>query len=645
MAKDWKIFKLNRLRFNELANDAWDYLYKVYGISRDSYSAASPFSIILTVCIHLGRMILFYINDALEANNLSSAYRPDVIRGLARLTGAEPSRPVSARAAARLTFKNTGNLDFAGSGTTTCFIANKQSVTSFFGIPYIILMNGDSASMTIGGDSTPSAGNYIDCHLIQGTLKVQKATSDGYPLQSFNFSERNYRQCDQHFVNVYVNGKPWKIVKSFLDMHFNSETVVVSSSAPGTRDGLTLFFGNGDYGKIPEAGATILVEYVVSDGLAGNLDKDYANSTENFWRLDGNAYLANGDTISLNENFNLTLLTSCILGSQAEDITLTQRLAPHTSRSFVLANETNYKYFLGRMNIFSTIEVLTGRSNREANTNAQIMLEKVTRDYNNAVTAYQDELSMSGENSDATLALYEKVQNQLTALKAAKERVESTSFQDNTVYLLLIPDISKRISSAVNYFTCDEALFTLSQEEQENIIEMIDNSQQAILTLEHRIIQPKVARFALNVNAKLWEGYNKADVYANAIDKISDYFINSKRRDMIPVSDITAIMEAIEGVDSVKVWFDADKENENIYGDGNYGIDEFGDILLTRNYVTAAGESKKVRDIMPLVRGGFMTVSGIEYSDVQSPEYLSAFNLNVTAYTQNTNLSMDNPVN
>ena len=38
-------------------------------------------------------------------------------------------------------------------------------------------------------------------------------------------------------------------------------------------------------------------------------------------------------------------------------------IAPHVSRSFVLANETNYKYFFKRMNMFSTIEVIRGSYN------------------------------------------------------------------------------------------------------------------------------------------------------------------------------------------------------------------------------------------------------------------------------------------
>ena len=33
----------------------------------------------------------------------------------------------------------------------------------------------------------------------------------------------------------------------------------------------------------------------------------------------------------------------------------------------------------------------------------------------------------------------------------------------------------------------------------------------------------------------------------------------------VPVSDIVALFEKLDGIDSVKVWFDADVENEIIY--------------------------------------------------------------------------------
>jgi hypothetical protein len=135
------------------------------------------------------------------------------------------------------------------------------------------------------------------------------------------------------------------------------------------------------------------------------------------------------------------------------------------------------------------------------------------------------------------------------------------------------------------------------------------------------------------------------DVYSRALEVLSKYFINNTRKDIIPLSDITALFENVEGVDSVRVWFDADVRNSEIYQEDEfYGIDEFGDVVLTRRYTSSNGNARKVRDILPLFRGGFTSPDGVEYSEIQSFENRSAFNMTLTAYTRNKRLSTTNPI-
>ena len=71
----------------------------------------------------------------------------------------------------------------------------------------------------------------------------------------------------------------------------------------------------------------------------------------------------------------------------------------------------------------------------------------------------------------------------------------------------------------------------------------------------------------------------------------------------------------MNGVDSVSIYFDADKNNSRLYGSGNYGIDEYGDIILTRNMTDKMGNVLNVNDIYPLFRGGFTSYNDIEYSE------------------------------
>jgi hypothetical protein len=320
-------------------------------------------------------------------------------------------------------------------------------------------------------------------------------------------------------------------------------------------------------------------------------------------------------------------------------------IAPHVSRASVLANEMNYKYFFKRMNMFSTIEIVKGYSTKDANVAARVLYDRAQNVYNEVYQKWTELVAELGESAQESQEMYQKVVNAIDNMNTAKNNVDETDLSDNTVYILLIPDIAKRISSGDNYFNCDEKLFTLSEEEQFNILDMIENSGQKIITMENRLLSPKIARFSVNVNMKLWEGYNKQSVYTDCLHKLSTYFIEQTRKDMIPLSDITALFESVEGVDSVKAWFDADVENYTIYGQkGFYGIDEYGDIILTRNYKSSSGVTKKVRDVLPLIRGGFTSPDGVEYSEIQSSEYNSAFNMNITSYTQNTKLSLDNPI-
>jgi len=87
---------------------------------------------------------------------------------------------------------------------------------------------------------------------------------------------------------------------------------------------------------------------------------------------------------------------------------------------------------------------------------------------------------------------------------------------------------------------------------------------------------------------------------------------------MIPISDIISIFENdVPGIDSVRAQFVASVENNEIYGkrDGKPfdGIDEFGDIILTRYITDHNGQYIPVRDILPLVRGGFNDKNGVYY--------------------------------
>lgn len=625
-----KIFSLNRLKFEELYEDALAFVRRAYNSARQNFNSASPFSQLLSVILHLGRMIIYYIEDSITGLNIRTAYREDQIKGLATLTGHVPGRAISARGVVKLSYYDTGVNDYSGQ---VCYIPNKTAIINKLnGRNYVLLLSADVGKMTL------VASNYLEGSVIEGTVKTQQGTCSGAPLESFNFSERNYGEIDQYFINVYVNGERWDIVDSLIDLTYNQKGVIVKT---GMLGGVDVFFGNGTNGAIPPKGAICKIEYIVSSGFYGNITKDVMNSN-NYWEFKDPGYLSDGTEIDMNKYIKISSESDIIFGNDPEDVQLTQRIAPYTSRSMVLANATNYKYFFKKMNMFSIIEVING-FNTYSDSQASLNYDEAYSNYQRINDNYLAIVQQYGKDSDRALLAKEELQGSLERLQETETHLADSELDDNTIYLMLIPDIKKRVSANSNYFTTDESNFLLSNDEKASLLALIEESQQRVITIENKIIDPKCPRFAINAAIKMWDTYKFEDVYNSCLDALSNYLLGIDRRDMIPISDIVALLEDVNGVDSVSASFEADVNNETIYGKkGFYGIDDFGDIVLTREVSDSYGATVKIRDIYPLFRGNFTGVSGTYFSDNQSMTDYSAFNLTLKGYSSNKRLNIEN---
>lgn len=629
--EDLNIFKKSRLKFNELKEDVLNYLRYTYKENGEQFTTASPFFQIVQVILHLGRMVLYYISTSINELNITRAFHPRSVRGLAALTGHNPSRGIAARGVVRLTCKS--NTDYEGQ---TIVIPNYTVIKNLNnGLSYILNMPANNLYMIVG-----SSESIIDVPIIQGRLKYQQFTGTGEALQSFNMPNREVNEVDHFFVNVYVNSEKWKTVESILDMTFDEKAVIVKTGVSG---GLDIFFGTGVQGRIPAMGNTIVVEYLVSSAEDGNiLQAGAADSTS--WTFESAGRDESGYDVPLNDIFSISAQTDILFGSTPEVIEMTRLLAPHVSRSFVLANATNYEYFLRKLNMFSVIDTISGFNTFEdsvSETNYTVALNNYIVAQNN----YSTQVNLTGQNS--VLA-----NDKLLEMKAAKDELtkaenalRDSKLDDNIIYLFLVPDISKRINSAQNYFTCDPKSFVLTENEKTGILDFIEESGQRIITVDNVILDPKLPQFAMNIFIQIWDGYTFETIKHEIISKVSDYLISNKRRDRIPTSDIIALIETIDGVDSVSVFFDADRNNSAYYGEGNYGLDEFGDIILSRELTGALGESVKVNDLLPVFRSinadSFTSPSGVEYTD-DINQLSSVINITLRGRTYKKNYTKNN---
>ena len=137
--EELNIFKRSRLRFSQMREDVIGYLKGVY-------TTASPFFQIVQVILHIGRMILYYISTSINELNITRAFHPRSVRGLATLTGHNPSRGVAARGTVRLTCRSATDYD-----GDTVIIPNYTVIKNYAnGMKYVLNMPSERMSVIVG---------------------------------------------------------------------------------------------------------------------------------------------------------------------------------------------------------------------------------------------------------------------------------------------------------------------------------------------------------------------------------------------------------------------------------------------------------------------------------------------------------------
>jgi hypothetical protein len=140
---------------------------------------------------------------------------------------------------------------------------------------------------------------------------------------------------------------------SIYDIPRNAKGCIVKTSV---NSGIDIFFGNTNFGAIPENGSEIRVEYMTNQGAEGNI-----NATDKMmeWRFLQDGYDITGEEVDINELVNVSIENPIDFGTNFEPLYLTRLIGPKTSRSFVLANPDNYIIFLEKFNYFGIIDAFT----------------------------------------------------------------------------------------------------------------------------------------------------------------------------------------------------------------------------------------------------------------------------------------------
>lgn len=556
----------------DILRQAYEYMKEQYAMSDAVFTPASPTGQILSVVSNISELIFVYLEHAASELNIDRAQTAESIHGLSRLTGHDPYRGCAASGIMRL---KVNPAKMRGGSVRildeTAFVLEETGVQYFLDIgrEYIVL--------------TPD-GEPVSVEFVQGVRNRQVFTGSGGVLQSYNVNERGMTDHDR--VSVSVNGEKWRKTESLYDMGLDEKCFMCKSSV---NMGLTVFFGNGDFGKCPGEGERIEVTYVTHTGLAGN-----SGGSNAVYSFTSAGYGDDGQTVDLNEVLEVETELAPCMGAGYEPVELTRRLAPMESKSFVLATPDNYVAFLGKYSQFASVDA-----------------------YNTKDDRYVDDDNV----------VYLRI---LPNIKAKVSR-----------------------SGGADYFALPLEEFTLNEEEKRGVIRALDDSGRQMISTEVVINDVKIRKYAVVVALRWFDGGDKNRIRNDIRSRLNTYFLNINRCDVIPKSDIVSIIEGVDGVDGVNVYFvSADNEEAVRNGwymeeydmidpythlherfskrvvlqegeDPMLGLDAFGDIKIGK-------------DEIAVIRGGWEDRNGNEFADGVSDAGLCGLTIIFSSRTDDT---------
>lgn len=535
----------NKAKISDLLSQTFDLIQARYGMSEQLFTVASVWGQIIFVLDNLSQFILFFIEDSITELNINTATRESSIYGLAILAGHNPTRAIAAKGEVIVKWNGKGLEEIGGGAVLIPNNAQVKCVNN--GKTYLLKLGQEYVRLNLDNTSTLVAS------VIEGTLNTNQYTGSGRKLESFNISARGTSGIENFEVAVRVNGNTWKKYDSLYDIPRNEKGYIVKSSL---ISGIDIFFGTVDFGFPPPVGSIIEVDYLECAGAGGNLLVD--DSSQALFKFDSDGTDIFGRSVTLSEVLQVACTIAPQLGASQESIDLTRLLAPKTSRSFVLANPTNYITFFEKFGQFSIIEAFTTFDDQ-----------------------YLDD--------------------------------------DNIIYLILVPDIQLTLKSNETYFDISPSRFKLTNAQRDRIYQLLDESGQKIVTTVVKILDPVLIKYVVNIALTIFEGNDPSTIKNQITSILSDYFLNIRRRDKIPRSDLIAAIESISGVDSVSLYF-VGEANElaklQSPNSPNIGFDEFGDIVIGKDEIV-------------VISGGWEDRNGIYYDYGAGMDNLSSVNIDV----------------
>ena len=205
---------------------------------------------LLAYVLNLG---MFYTERRAEESYLPTAQLLSSVKNLVSLLNYSPKRKTS----------STGNLTFsiAVSSDKIVYIPKYTVCKDAAGLGFL---TNEYVAIEKGQTS-------VDAVTIQGELNRLEVTSNGSANQEYsiaNTSVENSATTSNPTLRVIVDGTEWTVVSSFINSLNTDQHYRIIDEMDDT---VTIQFGDDVNGAAPESGSILIMQYIASDGLDGNI--------------------------------------------------------------------------------------------------------------------------------------------------------------------------------------------------------------------------------------------------------------------------------------------------------------------------------------------------------------------------------------
>ena len=263
---------------------------------KDLYRSATG-EMLIELFAAVGTEVLYYIERRAQESYILTAQNLSSVINLVRLLDYTPRRNVSASGTLRFSLAAPATVDVYINQWTTCQTASGKN--------YLV--------SNPGGGVIGEGDTFVDLeYCIQGIMVPVTYTSSGVANQEYNIEDTAIENSSQYkfytvadteleaqqirddtpgsryeinnngtyniyrlddpdrpvTISVIVDGVVWYEVNTFINSTTISQHYIIKPELDGT---ITIVFGDGVFGKSPALGNTIVLNYVRSLGLSGNV--------------------------------------------------------------------------------------------------------------------------------------------------------------------------------------------------------------------------------------------------------------------------------------------------------------------------------------------------------------------------------------